>query len=181
MGTRVSGAELLAAQLPEFGYAVAHLNASAWSAGIDPDATRGLAGAATALLDASPGALLWARACPCPDEATFLEEAAELEAEGAVMLRHAAGMAAEAEVDRKAAAAQARGRDAGLAAQARQVIADCTAALEVLAGATARLEHARRCLARVPVDNDEIYEVPAGFVRDGGTLPFSGAYLSSAV
>lgn len=192
MTTWTAQAHLLAGALPEWGMAAAALNAAAWSARIMPEATRGLAGAAIALTDGRAGEALWARTEPCPDAAAFLAAAAELEVAVTDLLKHASGLAAGC---REAHEAAARGHQSAPAAaggdtaqaqaaaermhEARLVIADCEAALEVTGDAGGRLDHARRCLMRVPADYAEAYETPAGLVRRGLKLPYSGDFLTS--
>jgi hypothetical protein len=192
-------AHLLADAIREPGFACAALNASAWAAGVNPDATAGLIGAATALTSGECGPQLWAQADPCPSDQALLTAAAELEGAVADLLKYASGLARDCRAALEAAharlasagvalaAAQARGaEDAAAAAQGQQgaalaEIADCEAALEVLDDAGGRLEHAVTCLRRVPDDLAGTYETPYAHVRDGGDLPFSGDFLTGGI
>jgi hypothetical protein len=170
----------------------AALNASAWSARVDPQATHGIVGAALALTSNDAGPALWAAADPCPDDAALLAAVTELEGALVQLLAAASSMAAacRAEFDAAAsAAAQARAllavadpkakaaAQADLAA-AQAVIGDCEAALEIIDEAGTRLAHAANCLRRVPDDLASTYEELYAFVRDGGTLPADGEFLT---
>jgi uncharacterized protein with beta-barrel porin domain len=192
-------AHLLADAIREPGFAAAAVNASAWSAGVNPDATAGLIGAATALTSGECGPQLWAQADPIPDDKAMLTAAAELEGAVAELLKHAsalardcraaleAAVAAMASAGAALAAAQAQGAEHAAAAalgrqgEAAAQVADCEAALEVLDDAGGRLDHAVTCLRRVPDDLASTYEQPYAHVRDGGDLPFSGDFLTGGI
>jgi hypothetical protein len=194
--TRWTGqAHLLADAIREPGFDAAAVNASAWAAGVNPDATAGLIGAATALTSGDCGPQLWAQADPCPSDQALLAVAAELEGAVTDLLKHASALArdcraaledATGQAERAHAAAasapapQARAARTALFA-ARAVIADCEAALEVLDDAGRRLEHAVTCLRRVPDDLASTYDQPYAHVRDGGELPFSGDFLTGGI
>jgi hypothetical protein len=187
-------AHLLADGIREPGFAAAALNAAAWSAGVNPEATAGLIGAATVLTSGDCGSQLWAQAGPLPDDRELLTAAAELEGAVAQLLKYASGMARDCRADlesAQAAAAAARA-DAAKTPQARAaaeeeiraaraVIADCEAALEVTDECGARLAHAANCLRRVPDDLAGTYETPYAFVRDGGKLPYDGEFLLAGI
>lgn len=195
MTTWTAQAQLLTGDLPEWGVNAARLNAAAWSAGLMPEATRGLIGAAAALTGNRAGEALWARTEPCADAPAMLMAAAELEAGAAELLKRAQDMtgscrdaydtacveyqAAEADANSEDPAARASGTER--MEQARRVIADTDAALETLADALARLGHARTCLARVPDDYAETYHVPITLVRRGLKLPYAGSYLGDGI
>lgn len=197
MSTWTGRAHLLADAIREPGFTCAAVNASAWSAGVNPDATAGLIGAATALTGGDCGPHLWAQADPCPDDKALTAAAAELEGAVADLLGHASALARDcraalaaahaklASAGAALAAAQARGADGAVAAaqglqgEALAEIADCEAALEVTDDAGRRLEHAVTCLRRVPDDLAGTYETPYAHVRDGGTLPCSGDFLGA--
>ena len=187
---------LLAGDIREPGFACAALNASAWSAGVTPEATAGLIGAASALTSGDCGPQLWAQADPCPSDQELTAAAAELEGAVAQLLKHASGMAAAcrsalgsagaAAAQAAAAAASAETSQARAAAEsalaaARAVIADCEAALEILDDAGGRLAHAANCLRRVPDDLAGTYETPYAFVHDGGDLPYAGDFLTGGI
>jgi hypothetical protein len=189
-------AQLLADDIREPGFAAAGLNASAWCARVDPEATHGLVGAALALTSGDAGTMLWSAADPCPDDATLLTAAAELEGAVAELLEHARRMAAACRAEFEAAlAAAARAAAAAAAAEtpqaradaeealraARAVIADCEAALEILDETGTRLAHAENCLRKVPDDLAGAFEVPYAFVQDGGKLPYDGEFLTSGI
>lgn len=192
MTTWTARALLLAADLPEHGMNAAHLNAAAWSAGIMPEATRGLIGAYAALTGNRGGDALWVRTGPCPDAAALMLATAELEAGAAGLLKRAETIEGSCEearetaiADYRIAEADANSDEPGIRASgaermeiARQVIADTEAALEIIADAAARLTHARICLARVPGDYATVYAEPVAQVRRGLKLPFAGAYLN---
>jgi hypothetical protein len=187
---------LLADAIREPGFGAAAVNASAWAAGVNPEATAGLIGAATALTGGGCGAQLWAQADPCPSDQALLAAAAELEGAVTDLLKHASALARDCRAVLEAAAAQAERAHAAAAsapapqaraaaetalAAARAVIADCEAALEVIDDAGRRLEHAANCLRRVPDDLAGTYETPYAHVRDGGELPFSGGFLTGGI
>lgn len=187
-------AELLADAIREPGFRAAVLTASAWRAGVHPEATHGLVGAAMALTDGQAMGALWSEAEPCPADAVLLELAAELE--GAVTELHvAATRLAAACREALAVATSSASRaatdlasadpgvkaaaEAGLAA-ARAAIADCEAALEILGQVRDRLEYALKCLRQVPDDFASHYETPYGFIRHHGPLPATGDFLTPA-
>jgi len=187
---------LLADDIREPGFAVAGLNASAWCARVDPEATHGLVGAALALTSGDAGKTLWSAADPCPDDATLLTAAAELEGAVGELLEHARRMTAACRADYETALAaaaaaraaidsaktpQARAEAEDTLRAARSVIADCEAALEILDETGTRLAHAGNCLRRVPDDLAGTYEVPYAFVQDGGKLPYDGEFLTSGI
>jgi hypothetical protein len=189
-------AHLLADAIREPGFGAAAVNASAWSAGVNPDATAGLIGAATALTSGECGPQLWAQADPCPDDKTLLAAAAELEGAVAELLGHASALARDCRAALEAAAARAQAANAAAVsaatpqaraaheaelAAARAVIADCEAALEVTDETGHRLAHALTCLRRVPDDLADTYEQPYRHVRDGGELPFAGDFLTGGI
>lgn len=189
-------AHLLADAIRDPGFAAAALNAAAWAAGVNPEATAGLIGAATALTGGDCGPQLWAQADPLPSDQALLTAAAELEGAVAQLLRYASDMARDCRADLEsaqaaaasaaAAAASAGTSQARAAAEdalgaARAVIADCEAALEVIDGCGARLAHAANCLRRVPDDLAGAYETPYAFVHDGGKLPYDGEFLLGGV
>ena len=189
-------AYLLADAIREPGFACAALNASAWTAGVNPEATAGLIGAATVLTSGDCGPQLWAQADPCPSDQALLAAAAELEGAVAELLRYASGMARACRADLESAQAaaaeaasaavmaetsQARGAAEDALAAARAVIADCEAALEIIDGCGGRLAHAANCLRRVPDDLAAAYETPYSFVHDGGKLPYEGVFLTGGI
>jgi len=200
-------AYLLADAIREPGFACAAVNASAWCARVDPEATRGLVGAALALTSGDAGKALWSAADPCPDDATLLASAAELEGAVAELLEHARGMAATCREALEAAYAAAAAAQAAIAAAQAQLasagnaraaaaaesalgaaqaalsaaqaqIADCEAALEILDETVTRLAHALNCLRKVPGDLESTYEEPYAHIRDGGKLPYEGEFLT---
>lgn len=189
-------AHLLADAIREPGFACAALNASAWAAGAIPDATAGLIGAATALTSGECGPQLWAQAGPCPSDQALLAAAAELEGAVADLLKQASALArdcrsalasacaaagaAAAAMDAATTAAARAAAESALAA-ARAEIADCEAALEILDGTGSRLDHALKCLRKMPDDLASTYETPYAHVREAGPLPYEGAFLTGGV
>lgn len=199
-------AYLLADAIREPGFVCAAVNASAWCARVDPEATRGLIGAALALTSGDAGKALWSAADPCPDDAALLTSAAELEGAVAELLGHARRLAAACRESLKAAYCAAAAAQAGIAAAQAQLagagntqaaaaesalgsaqaalsaaqaeIADCEAALEIIDETGTRLAHALNCLRKVPDDLAGTYEVPYGHIRDGGKLPHYGEFLT---
>jgi hypothetical protein len=189
-------AHLLADAIREPGFACAALNAAAWSAGVNPEATAGLIGAASVLTSGDCGPQLWAQADPVPNDQELLTAAAELEGAVGQMLKYASAMARDcraalesaqaaaaqaAAASASAATASARTAAEGALAAARAVIADCEAALEVIDGCGSRLAHAANCLRRVPDDLASTYETPYQFVRDGGELPYAGDFMTAGI
>lgn len=202
-------AELFADATREPGFKAAEVTASAWRAGVHAEATHGLVGAALALTDGEAMESLWAQAEPCPTDSVLLEQSAELEgavtelagwcarmtsdcraafdaAQSAAAAAYAAigaaqSAAAAADGPKAAASAQAAlaAAEAMLSA-ALSEMADCEAALEILAGITGRLEYALKCLRQVPDDFAQHYETPLAYRRQQGPLPVSGAFLTAA-
>lgn len=201
-----AAAEQLATSAWEMGFDVASTVASAWQARCDPDATRSLVQAAHALTSGDALPSLWAKGQPRQSAEDFLAAAEEHEAQAAVLAKHARDMAAACESARGGVIAEyeraqqrAAKAQAGLtseypavraAAQAeieaaqeimrqmQQVIGDCDAALELLAQVRERLDYAVGCFQRVPADLEDAYEPALQLVRDGGTLPWSGDFLT---
>src|SRR6185437_1463716 len=116
-------AHLLADDIREPGFAAAALNAAAWSAGVNPEATAGLIGAATVLTSGDCGSQLWAQGDPVPNDQELLTAATELEGAVAQLLKYASGMArdcrAALEAAQDAAAAAAKTAAAAGNPQAR--------------------------------------------------------------
>lgn len=189
--TWTAQAEALAEDAREMGGLAAIIHAAAWSAGVDPQATQGLTGAALAL--GATVAMLMARTRPLREDREMTSHAADIEADTADLLKRAQDMltgagaaleeaheaAAKAERDYRGALTQSR-EQAALQAldNALACIADCEAALEILADLAARLDYARTCLERVPDDLLTTYEVPYDHIRHGGRLPFHGDFLT---
>lgn len=192
MTTWTGQAQILAGDIREPGFLGAAVNASAWCARVDPQATRGLIGAAMALTSGDAGKELWAAASPCPDDAALLTAAAELEGTVAGLLDQARRMAAGCRAGFGTAMEQAqraraltaspdpgaRSQGENLLAEARPVLGDCEAALEILDETGTRLAHALKCLRQVPDDLASTYETPYRLVHDGGKLPHDGAFLT---
>lgn len=195
MGAPWTGlAHLLADDIREPGFTAAAVTASAWQARVDPQATHGLVGAALALAGNGVLSALWSPLPPCPDDTTFLHWTSDLEARAAELLEHCRRMARDCEAALAAAAARAHRAlallasaatpdaeaDAGaMLTEARAEIADCDAALEILADCESRLAHALNCLRRVPDDLAATYEKPYELVHAGGKLPYSGDFLTA--
>lgn len=197
--TWTAAAEAFAEEIREHGFAAAAVVASAWRAGVDPDATRSLLAAAAVLTQGAAVAHAWYLAPPFPDKESFLSAAEETEGDVAAALQYARDMArdcgsvmdAAAEDHEQAAqdAARAAGSGTGTApaalaaakermAAALEVLADCDAALEVLSAAGEALSEARQALSRVPAEFEETYEEPLRFVAAGRKLPWDGAFIT---
>ena len=86
-------AHLLADAIREPGLAAAALNAAAWSAGVNPEATAGLIGAATTLTSGDCGPQLWAQAEPVSSDQELLTATTELEGAVGDLLKYATAMA----------------------------------------------------------------------------------------
>jgi len=188
-------AQILADDIREPGFTAAEVNASAWCARVDPEATRGLIGAAMALTSNDAGKALWAAATPCPDDASLLAAVTELEGALAQLMEVARKLAAGCRADFEAAMRQAqharalmasdddatRAEGAALLAEAQRVLGDCEAALEILDETGTRLANALNCLRKVPDDLASTYEEPYQLVHDGGQLPHHGEFLTGVV
>lgn len=176
MGDWTALAEQLAAEAREPGFGAAAANAAACRARVDPAALRGLVGAALALTDYDALPALWAPLPPCPDAATLVSWAEELEAHVAALLLRCGdlGRAARAEHD---AAARARAETEDDGREAAASAADCAAALEVLGRTDQLLRYARDMLRSVPADLGEAYEAPARLTAAGGRMPHSGDFI----
>jgi hypothetical protein len=188
-------AELLADAIREPGFTAARVTASAWRAGVHPEATHGLVGAALALTAGEAMGSLWDQVPPCPSDSVLLEHAAELEGSAAELAGycHAGAQACQAGLEnavaawRAAAAVLKAAGDERAAAGAREVIeqagrviADCEAALEILGRAGDVLGYALKCLRQVPGDFARHYETPLAYRREQGPLPVSGGFLTAA-
>jgi hypothetical protein len=200
-------AELLAADIREPGFTAAAIASAAWSARVDPEATRSLVRAAIVLTSGDATSACWARADPCPDDYTFIAAVAELETGLMQLLATTADMAracidamedaaSEYQAARNAAiAAQARmdapagpqlraaaedGYDAAVRQMeaARAVAADCEAALDILPRLHGLLEEAVACIRSVPGELGEYFEVPYQFLSPGRTLPLGADFLT---
>jgi hypothetical protein len=205
--TWLAAAEQLADDARDLGFGAAASTASAWQARCLPDATRSLVQAAVSLAGTDALASLWDRLPACPSAGDFLLHAEELEGEAAALGKRASDMTADcrsvldgaleehAAARKRLAALQRMApatEEAITAIQAEitdmqerlavlgRVIGDCEAAIDLLGQVTERLEYALNCFRRVPEDLAEAYDVPLGFIRDGGTLPWSGDFLTGA-
>jgi len=190
-----AGAEEFAEAIREHGFAAAALTASAWQAGVDPDATRSLLAAASVLTGGDAVTRAWDRVPACPAAGDFLAGAEEVEGETAAAASFAertardcaealeAAVEARARARRATAAASAQGNaaKAAVAAEERRAaraIADCDAALEVLALAGEALRRAGLLLLRVPAEFEETYEEPLRYAASGRKLPWNGAFIT---
>lgn len=202
--TWTAAAEGLAESARDLGFDAAATIASAWQARCDPDATRPLVQAAHALTSGDALPRLWDRVPACPSAADYLARAAGLEAEAAVLTRQAVRLdkarwsAREDAITehgrQRERASQAKARLAGGEPGARaeldaacdamqalqQAIADCEAALDVIAPLLKQLPAALTCLRGAEEAFAEAYHIPVEFVRGGGTLPWSGDFLTGA-
>jgi hypothetical protein len=161
-----------AAERREPGFTAAGIASAAYSARVDPEATRGLVRCAIILTSGDATAACTAQSDPCPDDWTFLAAVTDLETSlldlivaSDTMCRDCAKAMAALPADQWAA---------------RAVIADCEAAMEELALVRFDLEDAVMAVRQVPADLGEVYEVPYRHLRRGGTLPLHGDFLTGA-
>ena len=189
--SRTAHAEELAEDGRLIGQDAARLNAAAWAAGVAPEATHGIVGAALGL--GAPQTALFARSKPLEHDKAMLEAAGDLEGSCAEMLRDARRQGDSAASEAEAAAraieaaqramrrAKTKDESAGLARAiegAQRRIADCETAMEILGDVAKRLHYAVTCLSRVPDDLAATYEKPYDVIRAGGVLPFAGDFLT---
>lgn len=189
--TWMAQAETLAEDAREYGTLAAVIHAAALSAGVDPQAARGLAGAGLAL--GAGLSVLMSPAEPLFEDRQMTGYAADIEGDVADLRTRARDLdakvrtALESACDAAASAQQmyqsaeaGAGQDAAreAIASARRAIADCEAALDISGDLAARLDYARTCLERVPGDLLTTYEVPYDHIRSGGRLPFHGDFLT---
>lgn len=195
-GEWLAAAEEFAEAIGEHGLAAAGLTASAWRARVDPDATRSLLGAATALAGPLAASRAWGNVPPCASARDLLSGAEEIEGEVAGALKYARDTARacaevldaaaehyqEARRDAEGAAARGDGAAAAAARErmtvAARVIGDCEAALDVLISAGEALRQAGILLLRVPADFEETYEEPLRFIAAGRKLPWDGNFIT---
>jgi hypothetical protein len=172
-------AEELRGDAAELGRDIAGLNAGAWAAGVMPEATGALIGAALTL-GARPASLS-AQSLPVYDDQVMLAAGADMTDIATDLLCQSGAVRARAVADYEAAcseiAAAAKDDKATIAAALR-VIADCETAIESLDVTIKRLDYALSCLYRLPDDMETVYEAPLAHVRSGGVLPHSGDWLT---
>lgn len=189
--TWTAQAEDLAATVGELAAEAAGLNGAIWAAGVDPEATASLIGAAI-VLGASQRDL-FPRGTVVGSDAEMVEHVTDLEHDTGELLRRATDLTTRVEeaLERAilaAAEAEAAGRRARSSGQraaaaaahkaAMDQIADCQAALEILSEAIARLDVAYARLQQVPSDLGTVYEAPYAHIARGGVLPHSGDFLT---
>lgn len=204
MGQWTALAEQLAGDVREPGFGAAAVNAAACRARVDPFALRGLVGAAMALTEGEALHALWGAMPPCPDAATLVSWAENLEAHVAALLKRCEdlGSAARAEYDsaiqgrtealiaaraaeaaagipgRREAAEAALGAARQRSEEAGRAAGDCAAALEILGESDCKLRYALDLLRAVPGDLGEVYEAPAALALAGGKMPHSGDFIA---
>lgn len=192
-GEWTAAAEQLAAAGHELGFDAARTVASAWRARCLPEATRSLIRAACSLTSGDAKQRLFDHEPPFRTAGDFLAAAEEHEAQAAATaattrrLAAACGDTRERAIgDHQAAVRQAAAARAGDQAEAAQetmritaqVIGDCDAALDLLAQVSGRLGFAIACFRLTPAEYADVYDVPLQFIADGGTLPWSGDFLT---
>lgn len=189
-------AEDLADEMEEVAAAVTVILAAARAARLDPDALRGLVGAAFALgADQIAVYMAGSRGEPAfAGEAQFMAAVSDAEDDAEDLLRAALRLRGQVR-DSHAAAATARialaaahlipartreQRAARTEAIARAVqrIDTCNAALDVLAALVSRLQYALRRLRAVPSDLGETYESVYNLIRRGGRMPYDGDFIA---
>lgn len=183
-------AEELGDAMMELGAAAGHLFACAWRARVDLDALGALAGAAFALRQRLK---LTLRGPVLPSDRALREHAEDLEADAGEMLAagrqlrssaEAAWHQACADLHKAQAAIKAAQKDdiraeaEHAAAEARERMADCEVALEILDDVTGRLAYALSCLQRVPDDLATTYEAAYALRRRNVALPADGDFLT---
>lgn len=195
-----AAAAILADETEEHGLAAAALVASAWNAGMHPDATKALMEVSVVLTDIAVVNRFWDKSAdPCDSADGYAvgceEIAAELSAaaqRATAMARHCWGVLSDAlDVHARAAAAitaaqalpDAEGQAAASAASERRqqmdmVIADCEAAMETIHQCGEQLNQALRHLGRSEDDVEYAYEPVLEFIRDGGVLPKDGDFIT---
>jgi hypothetical protein len=178
--SRTAAAGMLAEDdAPAIGTTLAELDAAAWSARVDPEAVQSLTRAAL-ILNPDAADAIWARTEPAETGDGLLAIVEEHAAAVAELGRRACDLGETCEADRDTAVQAARDPDdPEAAAEARRVLADCEAAIETLTALAARLEEAWRALLRVPDEYGEYFETPLRLAADGGTLPWSGDFLTA--
>ena len=183
MSTWTPRAEVLAADCRQLGQAAAWINARAWMAGVTPEATGGLVGAALSLGASSAQVSAKPDCGPLDSDREMLEAAEDLSIGAAEMLRRARDLRQGAVRDHEAAVAffcEPRiHRSAADITYYRRVIADCENAVEILDVLARRLAYASACLHRVPGDLESAFEAPYAMVRRGGVLPYEGTFLTA--
>lgn len=185
-------AEQFAMTATELGYGTARTVASAWRARCLPEATCSLVRAARALTCEDARPRLFDREPPWRTAEDFLAAVEEHEAHAVTLATDVLKMAAACENARNRAIADYHAaerppeRAQPVPGRARKrplletVVGDCDAALDLLAQVTERLGYAIDCFRRTPADFEEAYDVVLQHVRDGGTLPWSGDFLTGA-
>lgn len=174
------------ANLEEHADVAAEMCGRCRAAGLDPRIYRGLIGAAVALGQRPKRALAWA------SDVEMVEGAEDLMTQLAVRQVEIRSLAAEAEAalaqarielasaeaaltrakkDKDRAAAQAR------IAKAKAVIADCMAALGLLATASEQVDYAVAKLIELPDQLGDTYAEAYETVRSGHVLPHDGRWL----
>jgi hypothetical protein len=181
----------------ELGATIAAIHTAAWRARIDPDATAGLAGAATALW--APAAALYGRGQPLPSDRILITTTEDCEIEAGELSRAAQrartvctadlSRAYEAHRDsvallRAASAGEVEAQASAIREQLRGLerqIADCEGALEILGEIATRVAYAAGCLQRVPDDLAETYEAAYRLLAAGGKLPRNTDFLTATL
>ncbi len=186
-------AEDLAGEMEEAAGTVTGILAAARAARVDPDALGGLVGAAFAL-GAGQITVYTAGSNGEPafgDETLFMAAVSDAEDDAGDLLQagrrlrvqaRAASAAAGAALARAWAmpvrTAEQRAARAAAIAAARERVAVCRRALNILAALVARLEYALRRLRAVPSDLGETYESVYTLIRRGGALPYDGDWIT---
>lgn len=157
-----------------------------FATGLDLDAFRGVI-AVTIILGTRP-----VRASAWPDDVAMIEALEDLTerlgvrrsqvdrlgTETRMALDQAKRELAAAEsAERSAKKDSARNAARARQRQARAVIADCTAALEILTDAAQKFGYAIRRIERVPDELGETYASVYELVRHGRVMPHRGAFL----
>lgn len=193
-GEWIGAAESLAEGARELGFDVARTVASAWRARCLPEATLSLTYAARALTSEDAKPRFFDREDPFRTASDLLATVEEHEAHTAVLSGQVARMAAACVNTRDRAIADYHAaerpperaqpvpdRERTRSLITETVVGDCDAALDLLAQVTERLGYAITCFRRAPAEYAEAYDVPLQFIHEGGVLPWSGDFLTSAI
>jgi hypothetical protein len=186
-------AEALDDDMPEVAGTVTVILAAARAARLDPDALGGLVGAALAL-GADQIAVYTAGSNGEPsfaDETLFAAAVSDAEDDAEDLRRAALRLRSQVRAARGTArlalaaaylmptrTAEQRAARAAAIAAAKQRIAFCNEALNILAAMINRLDYALRRLRGVPAELGETYESVYTLIRSGGQMPYDGDFIT---
>lgn len=189
--TWLARAEVLAEDARDLGTQGAVLNAAAWAARVDPEATKSLI-TASLILNPDVGPLMWSPQKPLENDNALVNLGAELAVDVDAMLNRLKMLATsvqnawqQASEDLQRARRNMasgnpaiRAAAAGAADDAIARAGDCAAALDVLDATGARLDRGAKHLAYLPDELAAAYETPYALIATGGQLPHSGDFIT---